>query len=191
MNDGFYAPEELLNFGFRHIGSNCKISRNAAFYMPTTISLGDNVTVKDYCIFVGDISIGSNTSIGVFSELHASSKGGIAKIVIGDFVNVSSKVAMFANSGSYSELISTDDGFEWLPYDGLISLANHCLIGTGVTFLPGAFLKEGVSIGAMSLVKSVCEPWSVYAGIPAKYVKPRVILQNRTEQNRTEQNRTA
>jgi acetyltransferase-like isoleucine patch superfamily enzyme len=39
--------------------------------------------------------------------------------------------------------------------------------------LPGVTLGEGCAIGAMSLVMKDVEPWSIYAGIPAKKIKER------------------
>jgi acetyltransferase-like isoleucine patch superfamily enzyme len=32
---------------------------------------------------------------------------------------------------------------------------------------------EGAVLGAMSLVKESLEPWSIYAGVPARFIKPR------------------
>ena len=39
--------------------------------------------------------------------------------------------------------------------------------------MPGSILEEGTSIGAMSLVQSNTEPWSIYVGSPAKKLKSR------------------
>jgi galactoside O-acetyltransferase len=34
-------------------------------------------------------------------------------------------------------------------------------------------LAEGVAVGALSLVKHSLEAWSIYAGVPARYIRPR------------------
>ena len=39
--------------------------------------------------------------------------------------------------------------------------------------LPGVTIGEGAVIGAQSLVKKDCEPWTVYTGIPVKPLKKR------------------
>jgi galactoside O-acetyltransferase len=46
-------------------------------------------------------------------------------------------------------------------------------VGTNVVVLPGVTLAEGSVIGACSLVTKSTEPWTVYAGIPAKPLKSR------------------
>ena len=52
----------------------------------------------------------------------------------------------------------------------------HSLIGSGCVVLAGPgglVIGEGASVGAMSLVKHDLEPWTVYAGIPARPIKKR------------------
>jgi acetyltransferase-like isoleucine patch superfamily enzyme len=39
--------------------------------------------------------------------------------------------------------------------------------------LPGTIVPEGVAIGALSLVRGTLEPWSIYAGVPARRVRAR------------------
>jgi acetyltransferase-like isoleucine patch superfamily enzyme len=46
-------------------------------------------------------------------------------------------------------------------------------IGHGTVILKNAFIAEGCIIGANSLVNSSLKPYSVYAGQPAHFIKPR------------------
>ncbi|MFA5240548.1 MAG: hypothetical protein WC476_12695 [Phycisphaerae bacterium] len=39
--------------------------------------------------------------------------------------------------------------------------------------MPGVTLHEGAAIGACSMVKSSCDPWSIYGGVPAKKIAER------------------
>lgn len=48
----------------------------------------------------------------------------------------------------------------------MLSLANSVI-------LPGAILSEDVAVGACSLVKRVCDPWSIYVGTPARKLRDR------------------
>ncbi len=50
---------------------------------------------------------------------------------------------------------------------------NFANTGASVTILPGVVLAEGSVIGANSLVTKSTEPWTIYAGSPAKPVKER------------------
>jgi galactoside O-acetyltransferase len=50
---------------------------------------------------------------------------------------------------------------------------NFANIGTNVVILPGVTLGEGSVVGACSLVKHNTEPWTIYAGVPAKPLRVR------------------
>jgi acetyltransferase-like isoleucine patch superfamily enzyme len=54
-----------------------------------------------------------------------------------------------------------------------VVIKSHCLIYANCTILPGAVLEEGVVLAAGSVLKGGTEPWSIYAGAPAKRVKAR------------------
>ena len=56
---------------------------------------------------------------------------------------------------------------------GPVLINKHVIIGCGSVILPNSVLSDGVVIGALSLVEGECTPWSVYAGLPIKYVKQR------------------
>ena len=169
MKTSFYDREELFEIGFRSIGKNVLISRKASFYNPEVISIGNRVRIDDFCIISGKVSIGSNVHIAAYSALFGAEKG----IDIADFVNVSSRVCIYAISDDYSGLSLTNpmipDRFKHLEQREVI-IEKHVIIGTGSTVLPGITIGEGAAIGAMSLVKNNVEGWSVYAGIPVKKI---------------------
>lgn len=56
---------------------------------------------------------------------------------------------------------------------GRVVLRRHVLIGAGSVILPGCTLGEGVSVGALSLVKTDLEPWGMYAGVPVRRLRER------------------
>lgn len=55
-----YTASELLEFGFKSIGINILISKDAKIYSPEKISLSDNIRIDDFCILSGKINIKSN-----------------------------------------------------------------------------------------------------------------------------------
>ena len=55
----------------------------------------------------------------------------------------------------------------------LVRVGRHCIVGTGSVILPGVVLAEGTSVGALSLINKSTQPWSIYAGRPARRVKSR------------------
>ena len=54
---------------------------------------------------------------------------------------------------------------------GEVIIGKHVIIGCGSVLLPNISIGEGVSVGALSLVKSNCDPFFVYAGNPLKKIK--------------------
>jgi len=54
-----------------------------------------------------------------------------------------------------------------------VFIGKHAIIGTGSVIMPGVELREGTSVGAMSLVRKSTEEWSIYVGNPARRLKAR------------------
>lgn len=169
----FYTEEELRKVGLKKLGKNAMISRKASFYNCNQISIGDNVRIDDFCILSGKITLGSYIHIAAYSALYA----GKYEIILKDFVTVSSRNIIYAESDDYmgaslSFPIIENEEFR-KTYGADIIFEKHVLLGTNCTVLPGVILGEGVSVGAMSLVKQNMEEWNVYAGIPARRIKER------------------
>ena len=97
---------------------------------------------------------------------------------MGDFVGLAMGVQILSSSDNYdgSTLTNPLVGIEnSKPYTKKIKLGDHNLIGTNTVILPGAKIGEGVSVGALTLVKTDQKllDWYVYFGIPAKKLKKR------------------
>lgn len=168
----FYTEEELRKLGFNKLGKNVLISRKASFYRCDEISMGDNVRIDDFCILSGKISLGNYIHIAAYSALYA----GKYEIIFKDFVTVSSRNIIYAESDDYTGPSLTfpnlNEEFR-KTYGANVIFEKHVLLGTNCTVLPGVTLGEGVSVGAMSLVKQSMEAWNVYSGIPARKIKER------------------
>jgi len=175
-NTSFLSFKELMAIGLRGVGNNCKISRRASIYGASLISIGNNVRVDDFCILspsvTGELLIGNNVHIAPFCLLS-----GRGIIRIGDQVNISSKVSIYSSSDDFSgialpgpqSLLDSYHPFESAPID----IASFSIIGSGSVLLPGAELEKGASVGALSLVKDKVPAFTVYAGIPARYIRTR------------------
>jgi galactoside O-acetyltransferase len=174
MDNSIFSRDELLEIGFKKIGENVSISKKVSLYGVSRISIGDNVRIDDFCILTAGskgIDIGSFVHI---AGLCYISGGGYVKIE--DFCGVSSRSALYSATDDYSGEFMTNptipEDYKNI-YAAPIILRKHSLIGTGSTVLPGVELGEGASVGAMSLINKTLEPWCMYVGIPAKYIKPR------------------
>lgn len=168
------SRDVIETMGFASVGKNVQLSDRASFYNTSKISLGDNVRIDDFCVLSageGGISIGNYIHVAVFSSLI-----GAGRIVLSDFCNISSRVAIYSSNDDYSGETMTNPT---LPheYTGVthadVMLEKHCIVGCGSIILPGVTLAEGVAVGALSLITKNCEAFGVYVGNPARRVKER------------------
>lgn len=168
----FYNEEELKNIGFKSIGNNVLISRNACFYGVKNITIGNNVRIDDFCILSGNIELGNYIHISAATLLFGGKNG----IDIKDYSSVSSRCVIYADTDDYSGSAMANP---MVPDEcrnvqgGKVILEKHSLIGTGCTILPNVVIGEGVSVGAMSLINKSLNEWGIYIGIPCKKIKER------------------
>lgn len=166
--------EELAAVGFAAVGRDARISRRASFYNPAGIHLGDHVRIDDFCVLSagpGGIFVGRNVHIAVYSCLI-----GKGRITLGDFANISSKVAIYSSNDDYSGAYMTGPT---VPAEytnitsGPVDIGRHAIIGSGCVVLPALCVGEGAAVGALSLVNRDCESFGVYVGVPARKIKQR------------------
>jgi acetyltransferase-like isoleucine patch superfamily enzyme len=108
----------------------------------------------------------SNLVAGINFQINRNSYLGTnGRIVIGDHVTISfnCNVITISHSGLYHEVDVVEP----------VIIKSHCLIYANCTILPGSILEEGVILAAGSVLKGTTEPWSIYAGVPARLVKLR------------------
>ena len=168
----FMTRQELETVGFKSLGENVMISRNATIYGAQNIAIGSNVRIDDFCILSGNVTIGNYVHIAAYSAMYGSSAG----ICIEDFANISSRVCVYAVSDDFSGRTMTNPLIPDAYKDVLqepTRIGRHVIIGTGSTVLPGSVLEEGAVMGAMTLVKGTVEPWTVVVGVPARKLKDR------------------
>ena len=172
MGTSFYSDDELQKIGFNRVGKNVKLSRYARIYGAENISIDDNSRIDDFCILSGKIEIGKHVHIAVFCGLFGGDEG----IILKDFAGLSSRSVIYAASDDYTGQAMTNptmpDEFRKVT-GGTVVIGKHALIGTGCTILPNISIGEGASVGAMSLINKDLDPWTMYAGIPAKKIRNR------------------
>lgn len=170
--NSFLSAEEIKDLGFNHVGLNVLISRLASFYETENISIGNNVRIDDFCILSGRITIGNYIHVAAGCYLYGGEQG----IELNDFVNLSSRIAIYAKSDDYSGATLTNptipDKYKQVV-EAKVVLQRHVLLGTGCVVLPGVIIEEGVSVGSLSLINKSLPGWKIYAGIPAKPIKDR------------------
>lgn len=187
--NSFYDPNQIKKIGFGSFGKDVRISKFANFYNASNIHLGSNVRIDDFCILSAGhkgIFIDDYVHIGCYSSLI-----GQAKIQISKFANISTRVSIFSSSDDFSGNSLTNpmiDKRYKLLVNEPVTIKKHVIIGTNSTVLPGAILEEGCAIGANSLVKESCSPFSIYAGVPVRKIglrsKKLLILEKQFLENK-------
>ncbi|MEO8255252.1 MAG: gamma carbonic anhydrase family protein [Flavobacterium sp.] len=131
-------------------GNNCFIAPNATIV--GTVQMGNNCSVWFNAVIRGDvnnISIGNDTNIQDGAVIHATYLK--AATVIGDRVSIGHNAIVH----------------------GCI-LKSHILVGMGAIVMDNAVIEEYTIIAAGSVVleNTICESGFIYAGTPAKKIKP-------------------
>lgn len=166
--------EQIRGLGFRSVDDTALLSSKAIFYNCAGISIGARSRIDDLCVVSagpGGIHIGRNVHIAVMCTLM-----GRERIEMHDFSGLSSRVAIYSSSDDYSGATLTNptvpDSFAARTHAAVI-LARHVIIGAGSVILPGVELGEGCAVGAASVIRRSCEPFTMYSGNPARRVGER------------------
>jgi len=120
---------------------------------------------------------GKRTIIGSFVHVASfvSVLGG-GEFYIEDFAGLSSGTRVYTGDDDYSGGNLTGPTIPYryrLPVRSFVRVKKHAIIGANSVILPGVTIGEGAAVGANSLVKRDCKPWTVYGGSPVREIKRR------------------
>lgn len=157
------------------------------------LKTGENVRVYPMAKLIGNIAIGDNVIIDDFVFINASEKTfkigsyvhissftsivGGGECIIDDFSGISGGVRIYTSNEDYfgSCLTNPTVPYPWRKkINDKVHVGKHVLIGANSVIIPGVTIGEGAIVGALSLVKDNLEPWTIYAGSPAKPIKKRL-----------------
>ena len=171
--NGYLDTAGIERLGLKSVGDNVLISEKACIYMPEKISIGSNVRIDDFCILVGDITLGNYIHISPFASIHGTGGGSVTMY---DFSSLGSYATIYAGSDDFNGGTLTNPTVpkEYCKIiSGDVVLGKHCMIGVKSVLLPKAYMNEGSVLGAMSLLNKRTKPWSVYFGSPARRINDR------------------
>jgi len=174
FDHGYFETRELIQMGFRAIGENVRVAKNATIIGLNNISLGSNVRIDSNVIiaaYSGSLALGNYTFIG--GGCYLGCAGGV---ILSDFSTIAQGVSIFSGSDDYTGKHLTNStvpqkylGVKIAP----VILGRHVIVGSGTVILPGVTIGNGSSVGAMSLVTKSIGEWGIYCGSPAKKLKAR------------------
>jgi len=117
-----------------------------------------------------NIKIGDSFYIGKFSQIECDAE-------IGNYVMFGNRVALVGRyDHNYQQLgvpvrlsISIrDKNYDWKGNDDKVVIEDDVWVGYGTIILSGVRIGKGSIIAAGSIVTKDVEPFSIYAGVPAK-----------------------
>lgn len=134
-----------------------------------TPKIAENVYLAENATIIGDVVIGKDSSIWFNTVL----RGDVNSIRIGERVNVQDGTVIHTLYQKSVTEIGDDVSIGHNVTIHGARIENGALIGMGSVVLDHAVIGEGALIAAGSVVTggTVVEPGSIYAGVPAKFVK--------------------
>lgn len=146
----FYTIAELLAAGFSSVGKNVRVSRKCSLYCISG-SIGSHVRIDDFSILKGHIVIGSHVHICAYCSVS-----GICGVVtLSDFSTLANRVSIYTGSDDYradSLSSSTVPDKYLVTIKGSVFLGRAALIGAHSVILPGTFIEDAVSVGALCII---------------------------------------
>ena len=153
-------------------GKDVRISENVEIKHPELVFLGNHVAVDAYFASTTQIRIGDFAHV----SYHCSVTGGpYGSFTAGHFFSMSAGARVICvtdlenGDGLVNPIIP--EQFRDKTNSSPVVFGNFVVLGTNAVVMPGVHLGDGVVIGANSFVKHDCEPWTVFAGSPARLIK--------------------
>jgi len=134
-----------------------------------TPEIGNDCFLAENATIIGDVKIGDGCSIW----FNAVLRGDVNSILIGNHVNIQDGAILHTlyqkSTIEIGDYVSV--GHNVIIHGAIIK--DYALIGMGATILDYAIIGEGAIVGAGALVLSgtIIESNTIWAGVPAKYVK--------------------
>jgi acetyltransferase-like isoleucine patch superfamily enzyme len=153
----------------RSFGDGVRIGRGVLFMHPETFQIGNGVLIGDQTIlqgrFDGTCVIGDRVWIGPQSYFDARD------LVIGEYVGWGPGARLLGSEHTAvpreAPIIETD--LEIRP----VRIGAWADIGVNAVILPGVTVGKGAIVGAGAVVTGDVEPFSIVAGVPARFVRRR------------------
>lgn len=132
--------------------------------------MGENCFIAENATLVGDVRLGNDCSVW----FNAVIRGDVNSIRIGDKTNIQDGAVIHC---TYQKAATTIGSNVSVGHNAIVhgcTVEDNVLIGMGAIVMDNALVQQHclVAAGAIVLENTVCESGWIYAGIPARKVKP-------------------
>jgi carbonic anhydrase/acetyltransferase-like protein (isoleucine patch superfamily) len=130
---------------------------------------GEKCFIAPNATIVGDVIMGNECSVWFNTVL----RGDVNSIRIGNRVNIQDGAVIHATFQKTKAIIGDHVSIGHNAIVHGCTIHDHVLIGMGAIVMDNAVVHSNtiIAAGAVVLEGTICEPGSVYAGVPAKKVK--------------------
>jgi dTDP-4-amino-4,6-dideoxy-D-glucose acyltransferase len=155
-------------------GYDVYISSSAEVRRPELVTIGNHVAIDSFFYCTTGLTIGDYVHVSPHVAVIGGAK---TALIIEDFcfVSVGSRLIcgteLFHGDGLIGPLIPDEYKDQQLLAPIHLQRFSGTLANSVV--LPGVTMAEGSVLGANSLLKTDTEPWTVYAGSPARPIRSR------------------
>ena len=134
-----------------------------------TPTWGDDCYFAENATVVGDVIMGEGCSVW----FNAVLRGDVNSIRIGNHVNIQDGSVLHT---LYEKSVVTIGNYVSIGHNVTVhgaDIHDYALIGMGATLLDYAEIGEGaiIAAGALVLSNAIVPPYTLWAGVPAKYIK--------------------
>ena len=169
------------------------VMKQGSYLQGKTVLMGKNFIGKKTVLKNCEVGYGSyvqengnltNTIIGKYCAIGSDVKSSIGKHPVETIAAV--HPAFYSTHGNMGYSYAKENIFEETSYierdnssisaSGIkpqIIIGNDVWIGNGVQILEGVTIGDGAVIAAGAVVTKDVEPYSIYGGVPAKFIKKR------------------
>lgn len=134
-----------------------------------TPQMGENCFLADNAVIIGDVVMGDDCSVWFGAVI----RGDVNSIRIGNNVNIQDGSVLHTLYEKSVIEIGNDVSIGHNVTIHGATIKDGALIGIGAVVLDHAVIGEGaiIAAGSVVLANTIVEPGSIYAGVPAKFVK--------------------
>lgn len=134
-----------------------------------TPQFGANCFLADTAVVVGEVVMGENCTVW----FNAVVRGDVHSIMIGNNTNIQDGAIIHCTYQKAKTVIGNNVSIAHNAIVHGCTVEDNVLIGMGAIIMDDAVIGTGsvIAAGAIILPKTLVEPGSIYAGVPAKRIK--------------------
>lgn len=135
------------------------------------VECGENCRIDAFVTITGNVKLGNNVHLSTGSSIF-----GVHGVTIGNGVSLSPGAKIFTTTEDVNSGLTSNPQLEERGYvAGEVIVQDYAVIGANAVVLPGVVIGKGAVLGCLSLAKASLMAESIYAGIPAGYIRPRAL----------------